>query len=339
MQVTVKTPSRLHCTLIDLHGGLGRVDGGIGVALDNPKIILHAYLSDEPSNVIGINKELFQKLTNQFLANSKEVLAIEATEFETLGVQINVLETIPSHMGLGSRTQLSLALGVALTRLLELDYSIQTIARVMGRGGTSGIGVAAFEQGGFILDVGHSFGPGRQKVSFIPSRIAHAPPAPVLVRHAMPPNWLFVITLPAIGKGAYGSHEVEIFRKHCPIPEKEVEKLSRLILMQLMPALIEKDIQTFGAALTALQQIGFKRIEVKLQRKIIEDLMEVALTSGAAGVGMSSFGPATYALVSGREEAEGVARAMRITLQDENVTGKVFISRPNNVGAMVEVKK
>jgi beta-ribofuranosylaminobenzene 5'-phosphate synthase len=339
MQVTVKTPSRLHCTLIDLHGGLGRVDGGIGVALEDPKLMLRAHLSDEPSNVRGINKDLFQKFVNQFLKNSIEVLAIEPPGFEVLGAQINVLETIPSHMGLGSRTQLSLALGVALTRLLELDCSIQTIARVMGRGGTSGVGVAAFEQGGFILDVGHSFGPGRQKTSFVPSRIANAPPAPVLAHQAMPPDWLFVVTLPAIGKGAYGSREVEIFRKYCPIPKKEVEKLSRLILMQLMPALIEKDIQTFGAALTALQQIGFKKVEINLQRKIITDLMEVALSSGAAGGGMSSFGPATYALVTGREEAEDVARAMRRTLQDEKVAGQVFISRPNNVGALVEVKK
>ena len=35
-RVIIRTPSRVHVTLIDMHGGSGRVDGGIGITLDEP---------------------------------------------------------------------------------------------------------------------------------------------------------------------------------------------------------------------------------------------------------------------------------------------------------------
>ena len=35
-KITVITPSRIHMALIDLNGGLGRVDGGIGLSLASP---------------------------------------------------------------------------------------------------------------------------------------------------------------------------------------------------------------------------------------------------------------------------------------------------------------
>ena len=44
-RVVVDTPSRVHVSLIDMHGGSGRVDGGIGITLDEPGILLEAELS------------------------------------------------------------------------------------------------------------------------------------------------------------------------------------------------------------------------------------------------------------------------------------------------------
>ncbi|MGB9176466.1 MAG: hypothetical protein WCB46_06980 [Methanoregula sp.] len=35
-RVIIRTPSRLHITLIDMHGGSGRVDGGSASPLTNP---------------------------------------------------------------------------------------------------------------------------------------------------------------------------------------------------------------------------------------------------------------------------------------------------------------
>ena len=44
-RVIIRTPSRVHVTLIDMHGGSGRVDGGIGITLDEPGMLLEAELS------------------------------------------------------------------------------------------------------------------------------------------------------------------------------------------------------------------------------------------------------------------------------------------------------
>ena len=38
----ITTPSRLHVTLIDMNASMGRVDGGIGLTLDEPVISIYA---------------------------------------------------------------------------------------------------------------------------------------------------------------------------------------------------------------------------------------------------------------------------------------------------------
>ncbi|NIO21659.1 MAG: hypothetical protein GTN76_13230, partial [Candidatus Aenigmarchaeota archaeon] len=212
MQVRVRTPCRLHWTLIDLHGGLGRVDGGIGVALEDPHVTLQVQPSKGQFTVRGEAMDLVRSLVDRFLKSVKGTKDLDTRKLEKISFQIDVLKMIPSHVGMGSMTQLSLATGVALNQLLNLNYSIREIAKVMRRGGTSGIGIAAFEHGGFILDAGHSFGPGKQKSSFLPSRIARAPPAPIIIRHEVPKDWIFVIAIPAIEKGAHGAREVDIFK-------------------------------------------------------------------------------------------------------------------------------
>ncbi|RLG30261.1 hypothetical protein DRO03_04925 [Methanosarcinales archaeon] len=46
---------------------------------------------------------------------------------------------------------------MAVNRLYDMSMSVRDIAIAVGRGGTSGTGVASFESGGFILDSGHKF--------------------------------------------------------------------------------------------------------------------------------------------------------------------------------------
>ena len=46
MKVYVKAPARLHLGLIDLGGDLGRLFGGIGVAINQPNVIVEAEKSE-----------------------------------------------------------------------------------------------------------------------------------------------------------------------------------------------------------------------------------------------------------------------------------------------------
>jgi beta-ribofuranosylaminobenzene 5'-phosphate synthase len=52
IKVYVKTPARLHLGLIDLNGDIGRIYGGLGVALDHPNVILETQKS-KPLTVSG----------------------------------------------------------------------------------------------------------------------------------------------------------------------------------------------------------------------------------------------------------------------------------------------
>jgi beta-ribofuranosylaminobenzene 5'-phosphate synthase len=128
----ITTPSRLHFTLIDMNASRGRVDGGIGLTLDKPIISITAEKSDR-IDVTG---------TGEHVERMKRSPAILLPESD--GIHINIEEDYPSHIGLGSGTQAALAAGMAVNILYDLGSSVYELAVKMGRGGTSGIGVAAF---------------------------------------------------------------------------------------------------------------------------------------------------------------------------------------------------
>ena len=67
---------------------------------------------------------------------------------------LKIEEAIPPHAGLGSGTQLALAVGSAFAALEDLRLDPQEIAARLGRGARSGIGIATFAQGGVVLDSG-----------------------------------------------------------------------------------------------------------------------------------------------------------------------------------------
>lgn len=306
------TPSRLHATLIDMNASIGRVDGSIGITMDEPCIKISAKKSD------------FIEITGKSEHVERITKSAEALLPYGEGIRISIESDYPSHIGLGSGTQAALAGGMAVNELYGLGLGTYEIAEKVGRGGTSGIGVAAFENGGFILDGGHKFS---EKKAFLPSAASKLPPAPVLLRKDFP-DWDIVVAIPE-EKGASAKNEVNIFQKECPIPIQEVEKLSHIILMQLLPALVEKDIATFGKSINKIQDIGFKKREVELQ-PLSKDVMMALSDGGAYGAGMSSFGPTVYALGENAEELKKMANE----ILDGN--GDVFITKARNVGARIE---
>jgi len=310
--LTITTPSRLHLTLIDMNASIGRVDGSIGLTLDEPVIKISARKSD----IVKITgkREHIERMRKSAMA------LLPAGE----GIHISIENDYSSHIGLGSGTQAALASGMAVNELYDLGLSIYEVAVKVGRGGTSGIGVAAFENGGFIIDGGHNF---CEKKAFLPSSASSLPPAPVLVRRDFP-DWDIVVAVPE-QKGASKIKELNIFQKVCPVPLCDVEKLSHVILMQLLPALAEEDIVTFGKGVNAIQELGFKKREVELQ-PVSKELMQVLRDSGAHGAGMSSFGPTVYAF---GEDAQNLKNTAEAFLGGK---GQVFITKARNTGARIE---
>lgn len=342
MGVIITSPSRLHLSLIDLNGALGRVDGGIGVALNDP------FSKIEVSEV---DREEVEKE-----GNPKEVIPILEGIKRSVKLRrdyrVRILNKLPAHVGLGSQTQLSLSVAKAIAVLEDRSYSTVELARLVRRGGTSGIGVAAFDRGGFILDGGHSFLNSDNKkenrskefldekskegikTSFLPSSASNVPPPPVLFQQALPEDWFFVVTIPDVKRGAHGIEEVENFKRYCPIKEEEVEKVCRIVLMKILPSVLEKDIESFAKNLTMLQGTGFKKIEVGLQHGILKELFSF-FEDRALGHGMSSFGPTTYALVEGEKRAKELASEAKEFLEEKGFRSFVTYSNANNRGTEV----
>jgi len=236
LMIRITTPSRLHLTLIDMNASIGRVDGGVGITLDEPGICITA----EPEATVTVTGD--DQLAERMMRAVKKV-------HPDAGLRIHIEDSYPPHVGLGSGTQAALAAGMATSELYDLQLDAVEIGKKVGRGGTSGIGIAAFEKGGFILDGGHRF---TDKMAFSPSSASSADPAPILARHEFP-DWEIVLAIPNV-KGASSRQEVDIFEKICPIPLGEVQALSHIILMKMLPAVVESDFEAFSNAVNRIQE-------------------------------------------------------------------------------------
>jgi len=137
--------------------------------------------------------------------------------------------------------------------------------------------------------------------------------APLLARFEIPDGWRCVVAVPDGAPGLSGEAEAAAFEQLPPPPEREVERVAHLVLMQLLPALVEGDLPSFGAALTEVQRVTGAWFASQ-QGGVFAPGPTATLVRrmaewGAAGVGQSSWGPAVYGLVG--SEAEGRELAAR----------------------------
>ncbi|MGW8289545.1 MAG: beta-ribofuranosylaminobenzene 5'-phosphate synthase family protein, partial [Candidatus Bathyarchaeia archaeon] len=242
-------------------------------------------------------------------------------------VTIHVKQVIPEHSGLGSGTQLALALATALAKLFGLKASVQELAETMGRGRRTSVGTTIFEQGGFVVDGGKT----TSKKGF---------PATIF-RQPFPQDWRFVVAVPDINKGLAKSEETAAFEALTPMKAEEAGKMCRLTMMKLLPALVERDIKSFGEALTQIQIIiGDYFAEVQggtYSSQAVAEGIALLRKLGAYGAGQSSWGPAFYG-VTQKEKAKEIETKVKAFLQ-KSVGGQVFIAKANNKGAYIKITK
>ncbi len=316
MKVYVKTPSRLHLGLIDLNGDLGRMFGGLGVGINKPNIIIEA----EPAKtltVTGQETQLAVTLANRFLTAYPSKSS----------VHIHVKQAIPAHTGLGSGTQFALAIATAIAKLNGVKATVPQLAVAMERAQRTGVGTAIFERGGFVVDGGKKTG----GTGF----------PPLIYRQPFPEEWRFIVAIPNINKGLSNSEEKAAFKKLPPMQAEEVAKICRLTMLKLLPAIAEKDIQSFGEALTAIQIVTgnyFAHVQGGTYSNVeIAETLEFIKGLGVYGFGQSSWGPAVYGLVK-QEQAKELLKKLRAYLA-KGYGGEAFIAKANNRGAIVKIIK
>src|SRR5439155_19894415 len=135
----------------------------------------------------------------------------------------------------------ALAVARASAELSGRPTDVTELARAVERGRRSGVGTWTFAHGGFVLEGGR-----RDLAEHV---------APLLARLPIPASWRCVLAVPKGSPGLAGDEEAAAFAR-LPSPNaREVEQVSHLVLMQLLPALAEADLEGFGAALGAVQRI------------------------------------------------------------------------------------
>lgn len=283
-RVRVKTHGRLHMGFLDLHGGLGRQFGSIGVSVDGLITDVEVALATEAGiDVSGPDADRAGRYLEKL-----------ATRFGIpLSHRVCVHDAVTSHAGLGSGTQLALAVGAAFSRLHDLDLDAVTIAAELGRGKRSAIGVGAFTTGGFVVDGGKG---------------ESDRPPPVLFSMAFPEHWRLILLFDHRYQGLHGNDEKQAFRKLAPLPEARAAELCRLALMQMLPAVKEADCQRFGAAITHIQRVvgdHFSPLQGgRFASPAVAGLLGEFARFGAAGYGQSSWGPTGFVIAQSQPEAE-----------------------------------
>lgn len=309
--VFVETGARLHFGVLDLRGALGRRFGGLGAAVPQPSLLLEA--TDAPDvSAHGPDAVRVLEFAHRFLAQH----GIGG------GARFIVHRQIPAHCGLGSGTQLGLAVARALAELRALPADPVALARAVDRGRRSAIGTWTFALGGFIVEGGR-----RPELDVL---------APLLARFPLPDGWHCVVAVPDAAPGLSGEAEATAFERLSPPSERDVERVAHLVLMQLLPALVEADLVSFGAALTEVQRITGGWF-AEQQGGIFapgpsEQLVRRMAEWGAAGVGQSSWGPAVYGLVESEAAARELAMHAAAVVGDER---RVFAGGFAGAGARV----
>lgn len=319
--LALTTGSRLHFGLLAPGPGTGRRFGGLGLMVDRPRTRLLARPADH-LEVRGPGHERVRK-SLEALARSLDVPLPDTHAFE-------VEEVPPSHRGLGSGTQLGLAAARLALRTWNLpDLAIAELAPAIGRGRRSAIGAHGFEQGGFLLDGGHAM-----------SGEAPTPRlAPLLSRVEFPGSWPLILVSPPGEPGQSGQRERESFevlesRKN----EAPVGDLCQEVLLELLPALVERDFGVFSRSLGRLQRrVGELFAPVQggcFAHPRTARLVDFLERQGIEGAGQSSWGPTVFAVVDDEDRAHSLVAKLRAEF--ELGEDEVLLTRARNRGASID---
>ena len=308
---TVTAPARLHLGFVGLFGDSAKEFGALGLAIDTPVVRVKVSRSERWK----FSGKVPQK-ARQHVATLQRELGLDQP------MQVVVSETIPSHIGLGSGTQLALAIAAACSAVGRRKVSIEKLSALLGRGKRSGIGTAAFSTGGFLID--------RASKTADESRA-------VSMRFDFPEEWRILLVIDHELQGAHGTTEVNAFRDLGGFSTSLTGQLQEVLLERVVPALQRRDIFAFGQGITKIQnQVGdfFKPIQGgRYLSPNVSKILETAVEIGAAGVGQSSWGPTGFMLAESAKDAQMLRSAI---LNGDTANGiQIEIVKARNLGAQL----
>jgi beta-RFAP synthase len=310
--VTVTAPARLHFGMFSFGVPTERQFGGAGVMIDGP------------ATRVRIERATTDRFDGPQAARFAEaVRQVRATVWGSRlpPVVIRAEASPPSHRGLGSGTQTALAVVAGLRALADLPPLTATeLVEASGRAKRSAVGLYGFLHGGLIVEAG---------------RLPHDRVSPLVAAVPLPSAWRFVLVCPRGGEGLSGEPERAAFATLPPVPQRVTAELSRIALMDLIPAARQADFAGFSEAVFRFGYAAgecFKRHQSGVYAtEQLAGLVADIRAMGVAGVGQSSWGPTLFTLHPSAEAAERFMADLRKRADAERLD--VSVATPNQGGA------
>jgi beta-RFAP synthase len=297
--VTLRAPGRLHLGFLDPAGALGRRFGSLGLVIDGfeTEISLRAAERDRIAAGPAAASDEIDRV-----AAHLQRLRQRSGCHQPLALHLH--RTLPPHTGLGSGTQLALAVGRAFAQWHGLPLATSTLAQWLGRGARSGIGIAGFDQGGLLLDGG----PG-----------ADGSPARLLARLTLPPAWAIVVVQDSAHRGLSGADEKRAIAALAPLPQAAAAEICHQVLMQVLAGAASAEFTPFARGINRVQRIlgehfapaqgGHACSSPAVGRLIDWVDSQADRDAPLAATGQSSWGPTAFAIVPSREAAAALLAA------------------------------
>jgi len=324
--IRIQAPSRLHFGLLSLTAEehwrnrdgadvvAARRFGGVGLMVQAPGIRVSVQAATVWS-ASGPRQERASRAAQRVAAALGD---IEPQHIDTE-------ECAPEHAGLGTGTQLEMAVGRAVAIACgRSNLDAVELARILGRGQRSALGIHGFARGGFLVDGGKG---------------AKSTVAPLVARCDFPADWRIVLIVPAWAQGLHGSRERQAFQQLLDqgSTPATTDLLCRLALLGMLPALAERDLSAFGEALYDFNaRVGAAFAPVQggvYAHPRLAELVTFIRQQGVAGVGQSSWGAAIFAVVADDDSAAELARRLRERFG--LTAAEVICTSASNTGAVV----
>ncbi len=315
--ISVRAHARLHMGFFDMHGGLGRKFGSLGVSLASPVTEIEATISD--NLVITGNLE-----NDEIDSIAKTIQILQKRLNVPASLNIQVKQLIHSHFGLGSGTQIKLALLAVIDKLHQLNLDHTRFSAASGRGMRSGIGLGTFWHGGVVVDAG------RGVSDNVP---------PIVARVDFPEDWRVLLIFDNSKQGVHGERELGAFKNASAFSERLANKLCRHVLMQALPALHEQDLVSFGATVRALQQATgeyFANAQGGLYTsEKVASVLNWLEKEGVSCFGQSSWGPTGFAIFENEKKANLYLEQLEKRFVDDDLS--FMLTQGCNTGASISV--
>jgi predicted sugar kinase len=324
--VEVRTPARLHLGLMSFGVPGVRSFGGVGVMIDRPSVQVRMRRAErfEARGVDGERAIRFAQACSQ------------AWGLVNAGCTIEVLAAPRSHVGLGSGTQLGLAVAAGMRHLFrpppgeddapaaehpaqrrpqasEHEWLFDTgdvleLARLVGRGRRSCVGVYGFSRGGLIVEAGRIVGTPQADDD------ARREFSPMVARVRLPSAWRCVVIVGRDDTGLHGDAEKAAFARLPPVPAEVTSELARIALLELLPAAVEAKFAAFAQAIRRYGQLAGRPFEPEsgglAHAGATAQLLELLAELGFPGSAQSSWGPAVMACCETLEAAGQLVDAL-----------------------------